>query len=158
MYMNITIITHECLINTILHKQYNPLAHKVTTSLVHLFDLGLTSLSTIFQSYSDSVWTVADSSLCSLLECCITVILCPRHFDMIFHPVHIILTLSWPVLALLSWCWTPSKRAASTIFKVSGMTWPGIEPTISRSQSGSSTTLCHCAGNNKPCNESECQC
>ena len=29
---------------------------------------------------------------------------------------HIILTLSWTALALLSWCWAPSERAASTFF------------------------------------------
>ena len=37
-------------------------------------------------------------------------------------PSHIILTLSWPVLALLSKCRAPSERAASTILKVFGMT------------------------------------
>ena len=48
-------------------------------------------------------------------------------------PSHIILTLSWPVPI-------PSERAASTIFKVFGMTRPGIEPATSLSQSGRSTT------------------
>ena len=106
-----------------------------------LFDLGLTSLSTIFQSYRDGVW-MWQGAQCSLLECCLTEILCPRHFDMIFHPV----TLYWHwadqfrFLALLSSCWAPSERAASTIFKVFGMTRPGIEPATSRSQSGRSTT------------------
>ena len=50
------------------------------------FDLGLTSLSTIFQSYRDGVW-MWQGAQCSLLECCLTEISCPRHFDMIFHPV-----------------------------------------------------------------------
>ena len=57
---------------------------------VCLFDLGLTSLSTIFQSYCDGVW-MWQGAQCSLLECCLTEISCPRHFDMIFHPV----TLYW---------------------------------------------------------------
>ena len=57
---------------------------------VCLFDLGLTSLSTIFQSYRDGVW-IWQGAQCSLLECCLTEISCPRHFDMIFHPV----TLYW---------------------------------------------------------------
>ena len=55
-----------------------------------LFDLGLTSLSTIFQSYCDGVW-MWQGAQCSLLECCLTEISRPRHFDMIFHPV----TLYW---------------------------------------------------------------
>ena len=64
-----------------------------------------------------------------------------RTLHMIFHPV----TLSWHrvdqfwVLALLSQCWAPSERAASTIFKVFGMTRSGIEPAISRSQNRRST-------------------
>ena len=57
---------------------------------VCLFDLGLTSLSTIFQSYRDGIW-LWQGAQCSLLECCLTEISCPRHFDMIFHPV----TLYW---------------------------------------------------------------
>ena len=57
---------------------------------VCLFDLGLTSLSTIFQSYRDGVW-MWQGAQCSLLECCLTEISCPRHFDMIFHSV----TLYW---------------------------------------------------------------
>ena len=51
-----------------------------------LFDLGLTSLSTIFQSYRSGVW-MWQGAHCSLLECCLTEISRPRHFDMIFHPV-----------------------------------------------------------------------
>ena len=51
-----------------------------------LIDLGLTSLSTIFQSYRDGVW-MWQGAQCSLLECCLTEISRPRHFDMIFHPV-----------------------------------------------------------------------
>ena len=66
---------------------------------VCLFDLGLTSLSTIFQSYRDGVW-MWQGAQCSLLECCLTEISSPRHFDMIFHPVTLY-WLSWPVLALL---------------------------------------------------------
>ena len=53
---------------------------------VSLFDLGLTSLSTIFQSYRDGVW-MWQGAQCSLLECCLTQISRPKHFDMIFHPV-----------------------------------------------------------------------
>ena len=52
---------------------------------VCLFDLDLTSLSTIFQSYRDGVW-MWQGAECSLLECCLTEISCTRHFDMIFHP------------------------------------------------------------------------
>ena len=58
----------------------------VQICFVCLFDLGLTSLSTIFQSYRDSVW-MWQGAQCSLLECCFTEILSTRHFDMIFHPV-----------------------------------------------------------------------
>ena len=43
---------------------------------VCLFDLGLTSLSTIFQSYRDGVW-IWQGAQCSLLECCLTDISCP---------------------------------------------------------------------------------
>ena len=44
-----------------------------------LFDLGLTSLSTIFQSYRDSIW-MWQGAQCSLLECCLTEISHPRTF------------------------------------------------------------------------------
>ena len=67
-------------------------------TIVDLFDLGLTSLSTIFQSYRDGVW-MWQGAQCSLLECCLTEISRPRHWHDI-PPSHII--LSWPVLALLS--------------------------------------------------------
>ena len=56
----------------------------------NVFDLGLTSLSTIFQSYRNRVWLWQEVQ-CSLLECCLTEISRPRHFHMIFHPV----TLYW---------------------------------------------------------------
>ena len=65
----------------------------------------------------------------------------PQTLYMISHPV----TLYWHwadqfwFLALLSYCWAPNERAASSIFKVFGMTRPGIEPATSRSQSGRST-------------------
>ena len=62
-------------------------------------------------------------------------------------PSHIVLTLSWPVLALLSKRWVPSERAASTIFifKVFGMTWPGInlQPPGHKVDA---LPLSHCAG------------
>ena len=41
---------------------------------------------------------------------------------------HIIWTPGWPVLALLFYCWVPSNGAASIVFKLFGMTHPGIEP------------------------------
>ena len=53
---------------------------------VCLFDLGYTSLSTIFQLYYDGVW-IWQGAQCSLLECCLAEISHPGHFDMIFHPV-----------------------------------------------------------------------
>ena len=40
----------------------------------------------LFQSYRDGVW-MWQRAQCSLLECCLTEISRPRHFDMIFHPV-----------------------------------------------------------------------
>ena len=39
---------------------------------------GLTSLSTIFQSYHDSVW-LRQGAQCSLSLCCVTEVSCPRH-------------------------------------------------------------------------------
>ena len=36
------------------------------------------AFSTIFQSYRDGVW-MWQGAQCSLLECCLTEILCPRH-------------------------------------------------------------------------------
>ena len=56
------------------------------SDFVFLFDLGLMSLSTIFQSYHNGVW-MWQGAQCSLLERCLTGISRPRHFDMIFHPV-----------------------------------------------------------------------
>ena len=72
------------------------------------------SLSTIFQSYHDSVW-VWQGAQCSLLECCLTEISAQTH-DMIFHPV----TLYWhwaDLFALLSKYWASCERAVSTILK-----------------------------------------
>ena len=104
---------------------------------VCLFYSGFTSLSTIF-SHHDGIWTWQGAQ-CSLLECCLTEISCPR--CMTWHsPGQIILTPGWRVLSPLSQCWMPSKRAASTIFKVFGMTLSGFEPTTSRSKSGCSST------------------
>ena len=40
----------------------------------------------VFQSYRDGVW-MWQGAQCSLLECCLTEISRPRHFDIIFHPV-----------------------------------------------------------------------
>ena len=39
---------------------------------------GLTSLSAIFQSYHDGVW-LRQEAQCSLLECCLIEVSCPRH-------------------------------------------------------------------------------
>ena len=39
---------------------------------------GLTSLSTIFLSYHDSVW-LRQGAQCTLLLCCVTEVSCPRH-------------------------------------------------------------------------------
>ena len=41
---------------------------------------------------------------------------------------------SFPWIALLYpwYCWALSKEVSSTIFKVFGMMWPGIEPRVSR--------------------------
>ena len=63
---------------------------------------------------------------------------------------HIILTLSWPVLALLSKQNLNAQRQVKEqlvpFFKGFGMTRPGIEPATSWSQSGYATTetLCQC--------------
>ena len=43
---------------------------------------GLMSLSTFFQSYHDGVW-MWQGAQCSLLECCLTEISRPRHFDIV---------------------------------------------------------------------------
>ena len=51
---------------------------------------GLNVAFNLFQSYRDGVW-MWQGAQCSLLECCLTEISRPRHFDMIFHPV----TLYW---------------------------------------------------------------
>ena len=51
-------------------------------NFVCLFDLGLTSFSTIFQSYRDSVWMWQGA------QCSLKYHARPRHFDMIFHPSH----------------------------------------------------------------------
>ena len=110
----------------------------VVCSLFVLFGLYVTfnNLSVISQRCLD----VAGSSMLTfrvLLYWNIT----PQTSDMIFHPV----TLYWYwvdqfwVLALLSQCWVPSERAASSIFKIFGMTLPGIEPTTFQSQTGCST-------------------
>ena len=47
-------------------------------SIVCLFYSGFTSLWTIFQSYRDGEW-MWQGAQCSLLECCLTEISCPRH-------------------------------------------------------------------------------
>ena len=82
---------------------------------------GLTSLSTIFQTYHDGVW-LRQGAQCSL----------KYHAQDIWHdttPSHIILTLPRPVLALPRL--SAKQGAASTIFKDFGMSRPGIEPVTS---------------------------
>ena len=71
-------------INWCLFLPYNQ--HGLLIPVVCLFDLGLTSLSTIFQSYCNGVW-MWQGAPCSLLECCLTEISCPRHFEIpvVFH-------------------------------------------------------------------------
>ena len=74
-------------------------------SFVCLF-FGLNVASTIFQSYRDGVW-MWQGAQCSLLECCLTEISRPRHFDMIFYPVKLHVYWHWAdqfrFLALLSY-------------------------------------------------------
>ena len=104
-----------------------------------LFDMGLTSLN-LFQSYCDGVW-MWQGAQCSLLECCLTEISSPRHFEMIFqaqsHYTDTELISSSSTFLMLS---VKRERAANTIFEVFGMTRPGIDPATFRSQSGRSTT------------------
>ena len=64
--------------------------------IVDIVCSGLTSLSTIFQSYHDGIW-LRQGAQCSLLLCCDTEVSCPRHDT---TPSHIIMTLPRPVLAL----------------------------------------------------------
>ena len=59
-------------------------------------------------------------------------------------PSHIILTLSWPILALLLLCWAPSEKAACTSCEIFGMTRPGIEPATPGHKAGT-LPLSHCA-------------
>ena len=86
---NIQIIMHSCAVWSDHYLKKSCILGYSKTALC-LFDLGLTSLSTIFQSYCDGAW-MWQGAQCSLLECCLTEISRPRHFDMIFHPV----TLYW---------------------------------------------------------------
>ena len=94
----------------------------------------------IFQSYRDGVWMWQEAQ-CSLLDCCLTEISRPRHLTWYSIQSHYTDTELTRFLALLSKCWTPSERAANTIFKVFGMTRLGIELATSRLQSGRSTKL-----------------
>ena len=78
-------------------------------SLVCLFYLGFTSLSTIFQSYCDGVWMWLGFQ-CSPLECCLTEISCPRHrtwYSMQSHYTHWHWADQVWFLALLSKHWAP---------------------------------------------------
>ena len=88
--------------------------------------LGLTSLSTIFQPYHNM--SGCDRELNAHFYSAASL---KYHAPDTWHdttPIHIILTLGWPVLAL------PCKwGAASTIFDDFGMLRTGIEPTTSRS-------------------------
>ena len=85
--------------------------------LVCLFDLGLMSLSTIIQSYRDSVWTWQKAQR-SLLECCLTEISSPRHFDMIFHQV----TLYWHWGSSCTFLMLSTKRKRVSFLK--SLVWP----------------------------------
>ena len=95
------------------------------------YNSGFTSLATIFQSYFDSV-CMRQEAQCSLLDCCLTEISCPRQD---IPPCQITLTSVWPVLVILS----DSKIAPSTIFNILGMTQPWIELTTSWSKIRHST-------------------
>ena len=55
--------------------QYN---ERIPCVVVVVVCSGLTSLSTIFQSYHDGVW-LRQGAQCSLLLCCVTEESCPRH-------------------------------------------------------------------------------
>ena len=83
---------------------------------------GLTSLSTIFQSYHDGCDRELNAHFYSAASL-------KYHVPDTWYdttPSHIILTLGRPVLAL-------PRGAASTIFNDFGMSRPGIEPVTSRS-------------------------
>ena len=69
--------------------------------------------------------------------------LCRRHIDIAIHPV-IFYIQQWesrPYFHDLTFkCRALSKEASSTILKVFGMTWPGIEPTTSHTPGEHSNT------------------
>ena len=115
-----------------------------TRAYLCLFYLDFTSLSTVFQSYSDGVW-VWHWAKCSLLECCFTEISHPRYMRW-YSICHIILTAGWQVLIPSStFLLLNAKRAASTIFKF--LVWLGQgsnqQPPITKWML---LQLSHCAG------------
>ena len=59
--------------------QYDERIPSVVVVVVVVVCSGLTSLSTIFQSYHDGIW-LRQGAQCSLSLCCVTEASCPSHF------------------------------------------------------------------------------
>ena len=78
---------------------------------------GLTLLMTIFQSYHNGIWLWQEAQ-CSLLQCWLTEVSCPRHLT--WYHTQSPVTLSWHWVDQ-SWLYPVSlsakRGAASTIFK-----------------------------------------
>ena len=87
----------------------------------HLFYSEFTSLSTIFQSYCNSVW-MWQGALCLLLECCFTAISCPR------GPIH----MTWYFTQSLFYCHLAAQLIPSSSF-LTLFCWTRICPAFANS-------------------------
>ena len=72
-----TQVSDRCGLLVLYSISQNVMTYKCVCMCVCVYS-GLTSLSTIFQSYHDGVW-LRQGAQCSLLLCCLTEVSCPRH-------------------------------------------------------------------------------
>ena len=116
--------SHSSALTLLMHRQ------KVRRFIFSFYS-GWTSLSPVFQSYRDGV-SIWQGTQCSTFRVMFPEISRPGNIMWNSIQSHYIDTR--PISSAFSML-SASKRAASTIFKVFGMTRPGIEPTTSRTQS-----------------------
>ena len=105
---------------------------------------GLTSLSTIFQSYHDGVW-LRQGAQCSLLYCCLTEVSCPRHLTWYHTQSH------YPDTGSTSpnstpYVWVPSEEQLVQFFTTLVCRSPGLNPWPPVPRSGHSTNWAIGAG------------
>ena len=100
---------------------------------------GLTSLSTYFQSYHDGVW-LRQGAQCSLLQCCLTEVSCPRHLTWYHTQSH------YPDTGSTTLVWLPGEEQLVPFFTTLVCHGSGSNPWPPVPRSGHSTNWAIGAG------------